>query len=113
MTRTKQTARRNKKPRRKQLATKAAFKDDLEGYRAMSSILKTQFGNINLMLEATFMEGYRAGFDKLKRILKENHPEIDVSNFEVHDFPMPPEALKHLPSANQVSCDSPAISPQP
>jgi hypothetical protein len=86
----------------------------------MSSILKTQFENISLMLETTFMEGYRAGFDKFKRILKENHPEIDVSNFEVNDFPVPPEALKHLPSAiqespsaNQVSCDSPVVSSQP
>ena len=86
----------------------------------MSSILKTQFENISLMLETTFMEGYRVGFDKFKRILKENHPEIDVSNFEAHDFPVPPEALKHLPSpnqespsANQVSCDSLAVSSQP
>jgi hypothetical protein len=93
--------------------TQAALKNDLEGGRAMSSILKTQFENISLMLETTFMEGYRVGFDKFKRILKENHPEIDVSNFEVHDFPMPPEALKRLPSANQVSCDSPAVSPRP
>ena len=51
---------------------------------------------ISVIVEATFMDGYCAGFEEGKRFLKENHPEIDVSRFEVHDFPMPPGALKDL-----------------
>ena len=51
---------------------------------------------ISVIVEATFMDGYYAGFEEGKRFLKENHPEIDVSRFEVHDFPMPPGALKDL-----------------
>jgi hypothetical protein len=75
-------------------------KNDLETERAMLSILKIQFEfvneNISLIVEARFMDVYRAGFEEYKRIFKEKHPEIDVSNVEVHNVPMAPEALKDL-----------------
>lgn len=89
-------------------AVSERVKNNLEAERAMSSILKTQLELVNECVSATveiaFTEGYREGFEEaFKSSFKEKHPDTDIPNFELHDFPWSPELLKELEDLKEKS----------